>query len=157
MAILKVKDKDGNFINIPSIIGETNSLTIGNVATGMEAGATITGEAPNQILNLTLPKGDKGEQGSQGIQGEQGPAGIQGPKGDKGDPGETGSDGISPIATVTQNPDNYMTVIEITDKNGTTEATIDLNGISQFLDSCIEELASLTTIDTTEISSLTEV
>lgn len=52
--------------------GPANSLTIGTVIGGAYAGATITGAAPSQTLNLTLPKGD------------------QGPKGDKGDPGSVG-------------------------------------------------------------------
>lgn len=56
--------------------GATNSLSIGTVTTGeagSQASATITGDAPNQTLNLTIPKGDKGEQG---IQGETGQAGT---------------------------------------------------------------------------------
>lgn len=44
-------------------VGPTNSLSIGNVTKGNEASATITGQAPNQTLNLVLPKGDKGEAG----------------------------------------------------------------------------------------------
>lgn len=68
-----------------------------------------------------------------------------------------GKKGFSPSAKVIQDPNTYLTTIEITDENGTTSATIDLNGISQFLDSCIDEMASLTTIDTTEVESLTEV
>ena len=63
-------------------IGLSNTLTIGTVVKGDNAEATLTGESPNQILNLTLPKGDRGEQGIQGIQGVQGPVGPQGPKGD---------------------------------------------------------------------------
>ena len=77
--------------------GPANVLTIGSVTSGKVASATITGEAPNQVLNLVLEKGDKGDtgdkgvtgatgpQGEQGIQGETGPAGPQGAKGDKGD------------------------------------------------------------------------
>ena len=60
--------------------GPSNVLSIGSVTKGDEANATITGESPNQILNLVLPKGDKGEQGEQGVQG------IQGVKGDTGEP-----------------------------------------------------------------------
>ena len=52
--------------------GKSNTLTIGTVASGTTASATISGTAPNQILNLVLPKGDKGEQGIQGPQGPQG-------------------------------------------------------------------------------------
>lgn len=43
--------------------GDPNVLTIGTVEKGDEAEATITGDSPNQILNLVLPKGDKGEKG----------------------------------------------------------------------------------------------
>ena len=67
--------------------GPANVLTIGSVTSGKVASATITGEAPNQVLNLVLEKGDKGEQGKQGIQGEQGKQGIQGEIGPQGSPG----------------------------------------------------------------------
>ena len=43
--------------------GPANTLTIGTVAYGETANATITGLAPNQTLNLTLPKGDTGSDG----------------------------------------------------------------------------------------------
>lgn len=46
--------------------GPSNVLTIGIVETGEEARAYITGESPNQILNLVLPKGDKGKDGEAG-------------------------------------------------------------------------------------------
>ena len=58
--------------------GPTNVLTIGSVTSGKVASATITGEAPNQVLNLVLEKGEQGEQGKQGIQGETGPQGNPG-------------------------------------------------------------------------------
>ena len=67
--------------------GPANVLTIGTVTSGKVASATLTGEAPNQVLNLVLEKGDKGEQGKQGIQGEQGKQGIQGEIGPQGSPG----------------------------------------------------------------------
>ncbi len=47
--------------------GAANSLTIGTVQTGSSAVATITGVAPRQVLNLTIP---------QGVQGPQGPTGL---------------------------------------------------------------------------------
>lgn len=53
--------------------GPANTLTIGTVTTGAAgsaAAATVTGTAPNQTLNLTIP------QGIQGIQGVIGPAGL---------------------------------------------------------------------------------
>jgi len=43
--------------------GETPTLTIGTVTTGepgTEAAATITGIAPNYVLNLTIPQGPTG-------------------------------------------------------------------------------------------------
>lgn len=51
--------------------GPANTLTIGTVTTGTAA-ATITGTAPNQTLNLTIPQGPQGIQGIQGIQGQPG-------------------------------------------------------------------------------------
>ena len=90
--------------------GPANTLKIGTVTSGSEAGATITGTAPNQTLNLVLPKGDKGDvgptgpQGPRGVQGErgpqgeqgiQGPTGAQGPQGIQGPKGDKGADGRS--------------------------------------------------------------
>ena len=49
--------------------GETPTLTIGTVTTGApgsEANASITGTAPNYILNLTIPQGPTGPTGSTG-------------------------------------------------------------------------------------------
>ncbi len=43
--------------------GESITLTIGTVTTGApgtQADASITGEAPNYILNLTIPQGPTG-------------------------------------------------------------------------------------------------
>ena len=43
--------------------GTSNTLTIGTVTTGepgTQASATITGESPNQVLNLTIPRGNAG-------------------------------------------------------------------------------------------------
>lgn len=82
-------------------VGQYSTLSIGTVTSGEAASATITGEAPNQILNLTLPKG---EPGVQGVQGEIGPQGPQGPQGERGIQGETGATGPAntlSIGTVT--------------------------------------------------------
>jgi hypothetical protein len=46
--------------------GDPNTLTIGSVSSGETASATITGTAPNQVLNLVLPKGEKGDKGDTG-------------------------------------------------------------------------------------------
>lgn len=55
--------------------GPANTLSIGTVTKGDNASASITGDAPNQTLNLILPKGDKGDTGSQGETGETGATG----------------------------------------------------------------------------------
>ena len=47
--------------------GQNNTLTIGTVSSGATPSATITGDSPNQVLNLVLPKGDTGETGADGI------------------------------------------------------------------------------------------
>lgn len=64
--------------------GPSNVLSIGSVTKGNEANATITGESPNQILNLVLPKGDKGDRGDTGATGPQGEDGKTGPQGETG-------------------------------------------------------------------------
>lgn len=61
--------------------GQAANLQMGTVATGAagtNAGATITGTAPNQVLNLTLPRGTTG---ATGPAGPAGPAGGTGPRG----------------------------------------------------------------------------
>lgn len=90
-SILKVKDKDGNIIDIPVITGPPG---------------------PQGEKGETGPKGDTGAtgpQGPQGIQGETGATGPEGPQGPKGDKGDTGTTG----ATGPQGPqgpagDNYV-------------------------------------------------
>lgn len=52
--------------------GATPNLSIGTVAKGDSAAATITGTAENPVLNLTLPKGDTGAAGAQGQKGDTG-------------------------------------------------------------------------------------
>jgi hypothetical protein len=52
--------------------GPANSLAIGTVSTGAagsNASATITGAAPNQTLDLSIPRGDKGDTGDTGATG----------------------------------------------------------------------------------------
>lgn len=95
---------------------------------------------------LQGPVGPQGPQGEQGERGERGPQGIQGPQGEKGatgaqgpqgptgatgatgatgpqgPAGQDGTDGFSPIATVTQ--EGLDAEISITDKDGTTTATV---------------------------------
>ena len=91
--------------------GPANVLTIGSVTSGKVASATITGEAPNQVLNLVLEKGDKGEQGKQGIQGEIGPQGIQGEIGPQGNPGAD----APTITNITIRQSDYHLIVTLSD------------------------------------------
>lgn len=53
--------------------GVTPTFTIGTVSTGAAgstATVTITGTAPNYVLNFTIPKGDKGDAGEAGTGGD---------------------------------------------------------------------------------------
>lgn len=93
--------------------GAAATVQVGNTNTGApgtNANVENVGNEHNAILNFTIPRGDKGETGSQGPQGIQGPA------------GQNGTDGFSPIATVTQ--EGLNAEISITDKDGTTTATV---------------------------------
>ena len=67
----------------------------------------------------TGPRGERGEPGPTGSTGPQGPAG---PQGQTGPQGVAGNDGFSPTATVTKS--GSVATITITDKNGTTTATV---------------------------------
>lgn len=91
--------------------GPANVLTIGSVTSGKVASATITGDAPNQVLNLVLEKGEqgeRGEQGKQGIQGEQGKQGIQGPQGNPGTDAPT-------ITNITIRQSDYHLIVTLSD------------------------------------------
>lgn len=101
----KIGNGTDNWNNLIYASNIPNTLSIGTVTTGeagSQANATITGNAPNQTLNLTIPKGPQGEQGPQGpqgIQGEKGDKGDTGPQGVKGDTGAAGQNGTN--ATIT--------------------------------------------------------
>lgn len=71
-------------------------LSIGTVTTGIagsSANASITGTSPNQILNLTIPRGDTGANGTNGTNGATGATGPQGPQGIQGIQGPPGGGG----------------------------------------------------------------
>lgn len=98
-------------------------------------------------------KGDKGDQGEQGIQGEAGAQGVQGEQGEQGIqgvPGEKGDDGFSPSASVKQLSDGAE--IEITDKSGTTKATVK-NVSGELIPSVSKYQSGTVTIPSTTISS----
>ena len=61
-SILNIK-KDGAWVEVPALIGNTPNFTIGTVETlpsGSEATATITGDKENPVLNFGIPKGADG-------------------------------------------------------------------------------------------------
>ena len=76
MAIMRIKNDNNEWEEIDALIGPpgpSNNLSIGSVSKGENASASITGDSPNQVLNLVLPKGDPGPQGETGpkpIKGE---------------------------------------------------------------------------------------
>ena len=135
--------------------GVTPDLTIGTTETlpaGSSATATITGTKENPVLNLGIPQGTQGIQGERGGKGDTGAtpdisigtvetlnpdesatATITGTAEDpvlnlgipKGDTGSAGADGFSPSATVTKQYGNI--VITVTDKDGTTSETLEVD------------------------------
>ena len=91
--------------------GPANTLTIGSVTSGKVASATITGEAPNQVLNLVLEKGDKGETGDTGPQGKTGETGKTGPQGPQGNPGAD----APTITGITIRQSDYHLIVTLSD------------------------------------------
>ena len=132
--------------------GPANTLKIGTVTSGSEAGATITGTAPNQTLNLVLPKGDKGDigptgpKGPQGVQGEQGPQGATGPQGEIGPVGPQGEQGVQGETGATgatgpqgpAGPANVLTIGSVTSGN-VASATITGEAPNQTLNFVLEK------------------
>ena len=53
-------EKAEKAVDTPGRVGPPNVLKIGTVTSGATAKAEVTGTAPEQTLNLTLPKGDTG-------------------------------------------------------------------------------------------------
>ena len=91
--------------------GPANVLTIGSVTSGKVASATITGAAPNQVLNLVLEKGDKGETGATGATGDTGPQGEQGIQGPQGSPGAD----APTITGITIRQSDYHMIVTLSD------------------------------------------
>lgn len=91
--------------------GPANMLTIGSVTSGKVASATLTGEAPNQVLNLVLEKGDKGETGEKGATGDPGPQGKQGIQGLQGSPGAD----APTITGITIRQSDYHLIVTLSD------------------------------------------
>ena len=64
------KGDKGADSTVPGPTGPPNALTIGSVTSSATPSATITGTAPNQVLNLVLAKGDTGPVGPGGPAGQ---------------------------------------------------------------------------------------
>lgn len=139
--------------------GPANTLTIGTVTGGETAAATITGTAPNQTLNLVLPKGDAVElqanathlqwryvgggswanlvalsaiTGPQGATGATGSVGATGPAGATGSAGATGPAG--PAGDIgPSGPANTLAVGTVTG-GATASATITGTAPNQTID-----------------------
>ena len=97
MEILKIKDSQGNWTEIPAIIGPKGDTG----EQGPQGPQGIKGDTgPQGDVGPIGPqgpqgiKGEKGDIGPQGPQGEQGLTGEQGPKGDTGPQGEKGKDTV---------------------------------------------------------------
>lgn len=93
MAILKIKDENGEWIGVPAIVGPAGPAgeqgpAGKDGAQGPKGDKGDTGERGPE--GLQGPIGETGPAGPQGIPGEAGP---QGPKGDKGEPGIQGPEG----------------------------------------------------------------
>lgn len=132
--------------------GAAATIAVGNVTTGAagsSASVTNTGTSSAAVFDFVIPRGDTGATGQNGQDGAAatiavgstttGSAGTNAsvtnsgtssaavldfviPRGDTGAAGSDGADGYSPTATVTQNTGSAT--ISITDKNGTTTATV---------------------------------
>lgn len=79
-AVAPVPDANGTYYLIGPT-GPANELTVGTVTTGAAGSSTIvaiTGDAPAQTINFTIPRGDQGIQGIQGVQGPIGETGATG-------------------------------------------------------------------------------
>lgn len=139
----------------PGPPGPANTLTIGTVEPGLVAGATITGEAPDQVLDLVLPQGNPGSPGPPGadstVPGPPGPANvitigtvdsgaepeasITGESPDqvlnltlpKGDPGAPGAPG-TPGAPGDPGPANTLTVGTVTTLSAGSPVTVTITG-----------------------------
>lgn len=110
MAILKIRDENDIFVDVPALVGPAGAqgadgksayqswLDAGNIGTEEDFLNSLKGA--QGIQGPQGPTGPQGEIGPQGPQGEQGIQGLQGPAGADGatgPAGEKGADGYSPV------------------------------------------------------------
>lgn len=114
--------------NISLRKNDNGTVTISATITGGQDGRgikSIVGNVTDTGTNVVVTLTDNTTQTFFVQRGQQGIPGVQGPAGERGSDGSDGSDGFSPLASVT--PVSDGAIIEITDVNGTTQATV-LNG-----------------------------
>ena len=85
----------------------------------LEPGESATASYANGVFTFGIPHGAAGQDGQDGKDGKDGADGKDGKDGQNGVPG---ADGFSPSASVSKSGDTAT--ITITDKNGTTTATV---------------------------------
>jgi hypothetical protein len=115
--------------------GPANHLSIGTVVDADTATATITGDSPNQTLNLGLPRGPRGEKGEKGDPGT-GSASHRGYIWDDEDPAwknvPLGNDDVNGYMTVLGDLDKPIALVlgadVVADEIGATIDLINLQG-----------------------------
>lgn len=112
MAILKIKDQNGNFVDVPFASGKAATIKVGEVKLlepTSEPRIENVGTQYDAVFNFGIPtgpqgekgeKGEPGERGPQGEQGEQGPQGNTGPQGSSGTPGKAATIQIGSVTTL---------------------------------------------------------
>ena len=103
MAILKIRQEDGSWAEIPALVGpegkqgEPGKDGVGVTHSWSGTVLSVTSASGTTSADLRGEKGETGERGPAGERGETGPAGPQGeqgPQGEKGATGEQGPQGI---------------------------------------------------------------
>lgn len=106
-------------IDLGKVVGDSASVNAGTTTTlqaGLSATVENVGTTQNAIFNFGIPRGADGTNGTDGV------------------------DGFSPSASVSQS--GNITTITITDKNGTSTASIDLSQVGGGAD--IQEMPKMT-------------
>ena len=117
---------------------EDMSVSASTLPAGSSASVTKSVDPETGAVELAfgIPQGPQGETGPAGADGHDGAPGQDGRDGQDGQDGKDGEDGFSPTATVTKSGDTAT--ISITDKNGTTTATIS-DGTTPTIDDALSD------------------
>ena len=109
---------NGKLEDIDTAITQANNLDLDASKSGNITTVTIT-KKNGTTKEVEILDGEQGETGPQGPAGPEGPAGKDGKDGADG---QDGQDGYSPSASVSK--EGNTVTITITDKNGTTSASV---------------------------------